>query len=153
MVGMGARIGVALALLVCAAVVATSRAATEGKLPDLVEVTVSRPPAVVRPGSSFRIVDTVKNRGAAVAKATTTIYYIEGGSSGALIHTFVASRRVSALKAGATSAGSGLVRISRSIPGGVFSIRVCADEKHVARESNESNNCRVSANFRVKRGA
>jgi len=29
-------------------------------------------------------------------------------------------------------------------------IRVCADEKHVARESNENNNCRVSANFRVR---
>jgi hypothetical protein len=49
---MGRRtVGIVLALLVCASVAATSRAATSGNLPDLVEAAVSKPPASFGPAA------------------------------------------------------------------------------------------------------
>jgi len=141
--------GLTVAAILGGVLAAVGGAATQRARPDLIEARVSNPPPVVLAGSSFRLTDTVKNRGHARARSTTTHYYLAGDNSA--FHALVATRVVPALPVGATSSGARRVVVTRSTPPGSYVIQVCADDTRVAKESNEQNNCRPSRPFVVKR--
>jgi hypothetical protein len=115
-------------------------------LPDLVETSVSNPPATVTQGGSFPVTDTVQNQGAAGAGASTTRYYasldiVKSGDDVLL----TGSRSVPALAVSATSTGTVTVTVPGSTPPNTYFLLACADDTTVVAESNEGNNCIASA--------
>ena len=114
--------------------------------PDLVETDVSNPPAGAVLGGSFGVTDTVANRGTAAARASTTRYYLSADRlKSPTDRLLTGSRAVPSLAVAATSAGSVTVTIPAATALGTYYLLACADDTLVVAESNESNNCRVSA--------
>jgi len=114
--------------------------------PDLVQTTVSNPPANVYRGYGFRVTETVKNQGAVTAGASTTRYYLSAdrqkNAGDALLG---GSRSVSSLAAGQTSKGSYVkVTIATSTAPGTYYLLVCADDSGAVTELDETNNCLAS---------
>jgi uncharacterized membrane protein len=114
--------------------------------PDLVETSLSNPPAGAAPGGTFSATDTVKNQGSGRAGSSTTRYYLSldtaKGSGDVLLS---GSRSVPSLASGATSSGTVSVGIPSSITGGSYTLLACADDPGAVAETNESNNCRASS--------
>jgi hypothetical protein len=114
--------------------------------PDLVETSLSSPPASASPGGKFSASDTVKNQGGKTAGASKTRYYLSVDTARGTGDVLLSgSRSVPSLAAGATSAGTVSVGIPSSIPGGTYYLLVCADDLKAVAETNESNNCRASS--------
>ena len=115
------------------------------KGPDLVETSVSNPPATVQVGSSFSVTDTVRNQGNANAGASTTQYYLSldtrKSSDDKLL---TGNRSVLALAVGATSIGSRMVRVPSETAANSYYLLACSDDTSVVGETNERNNCRAS---------
>lgn len=122
-----------LAVLVVAALSLAAIASAAAPRPDfaLTAVTVSGY------GTYVRVVDTVRNIGAAAAPASTTGYYV--GS------TRIGRRPVRRLEPGAASRGSKTLGIPKSIPPGTYRLRACADDTDRVRETSERDNCRAAA--------
>lgn len=119
---------------------------TPPSFPDLVETSVSNPPATVLQGGGFSVTDTVENQGSAGAAASTTRYYLstdttKGGGDTLLTGT----RAVPALAGGATSSDSATVTVPGGASTGTYFLLACADDTGVVPESHEGNNCRASA--------
>lgn len=113
--------------------------------PDLVETTVTNPPATAKRGGSFSVTDTVKNQGTATAGASTTRNYLSLDtlkSSGDKLLT--GSRAVPSLVPGAQSAGTVTVTIPSTTTLGSYHRLACADYAKVVVESQEGNNCKAS---------
>jgi subtilase family serine protease len=112
---------------------------------DLVETSVTDPPAAIAIGASFPVNDTVQNNGNTSAGASTTRYYLstKGSKSGA--RQLNGSRSVPSLAAGATSSGTVSVMVSSGSATGTYYLLACADDTLVVPETNESNNCKASA--------
>lgn len=117
---------------------------------DLIETSVSNPPATAAAGSGFSVTDTTKNQGNVNSGASTTRYYLSAdtmkGAGGVLL---TGTRPVPALAAGATSIGTLSVTIPSTIAFGTYHLLACADDKGVVMESNETNNCVASASATV----
>ena len=114
--------------------------------PDLVETTLSAPPATIARGASFAVTDTVLNQGAVASGTSTTRYYlsadqIKDGNDRLLTGT----RAVPALAAGATSSGTATVTVPSNMALGSYYLIACADNTTTVTESDETNNCRASA--------
>ena len=110
--------------------------------PDLVETSVSDPPAAAAPGSTFNVTDTVLNQGGVSVASSTTRYYlsldtVKDGTDRLLSGT----RGVPTLAAGATSTGSRTVTIPSATPLGTYYFLACADDLAQRAERNEANNC------------
>jgi hypothetical protein len=114
-------------------------------LPDLVETSVTDPPATIAIGASFPVTDTVQNNGTASAAASTTRYYLSTNGSKSGARQLNGSRSVPSLAAGATSSGTVSVMVSSVPATGTYYLLACADDTLVVPETNESNNCKVSA--------
>ena len=114
--------------------------------PDLVENTVSAPPATKARGTSFPVTDTVQNVGTVASGASVTRYYLSLDavkSAGDLLLT--GSRGVPALAAGASHSGPVTVTIPTTTPPNIYFLLACADAPSTVAEINETNNCTPSS--------
>jgi subtilase family serine protease len=113
---------------------------------DLIETSVSNPPATALIGGSFSVTDTVQNQGDVSAAASTTRYYLstDTAKDGA-DKRLTGSRSVPARAAGATSTGTVSVTVPNTTTVGTYYLLACADDTNAVVESNENNNCKASA--------
>src|SRR5436309_133269 len=114
-------------------------------LPDLIETSVTNPPATVLDGSSFSVTDSVQNIGNVTGAASTTRYYLSTTTSKSGARLLTGSRAVPSLASSATSSGTVTVTVSAGTAGGTYFLLACADDTLVVPETNESNNCKASA--------
>jgi hypothetical protein len=113
---------------------------------DLVETTLTNPPATVQQGGSFGVTDTVQNQGAGGAGVSTTRYYFSLDTTKSASDVLLTgSRSVPALAPAATSNGGATVTVPASTPLNTYFLLACADDLGVVSESAEGNNCRASA--------
>ena len=125
----------------------TSAAATmDVRLPDLAQIAVSSPPAVVSAGGSFTISDTVANHGAIATGSTSTRYYLSLDTiMSAEDVLLTGSRSVNAVAPGASNTGSKTVTVPSTTPATSYYVLACADGAKQAVESREDNNCAAAA--------
>ncbi|HEX6490510.1 MAG TPA: CARDB domain-containing protein [Gaiellaceae bacterium] len=109
--------------------------------PDLIEASVTDPPASASPGDSFTATDVVRNRGRGKAGASTTRYYLVRGQT----RLAAGSRPVPALRAGRANKGQASPSVPRQALLGTYSLVACADADNAVKESIETNNCRTAA--------
>jgi subtilisin family serine protease len=115
-------------------------------LADLIQTSVSNPPASKILGSTFTITDSVQNGSPISAAASTTRYYLSlDGAKDAADVLLAATRSVATLPAGATSTGSRTVTIPSLTAPAAYYVLACADDLLKVKESDEGNNCRASA--------
>jgi uncharacterized repeat protein (TIGR03803 family) len=115
-------------------------------MPDLIEQSVSAPPATGSIGSAWSVTDTVKNVGTLTAGASTTRFYLSADLSrdgGDVLLTGV--RAVPSLNAGTNSTGTVTVQIPKKTSSGIYFVLACADDKSAVVESDEGNNCIASS--------
>jgi hypothetical protein len=113
--------------------------------PDLIETSVTKPPATASVGDSFSVTDTAKNQGPADAGSSTTRYYLSADkikSSGDTLLT--GTRSVPALVSGATSTDTVDVIIPSGLAARTYYLLACADDTNVVVEGSETNNCIAS---------
>ncbi len=126
--------------------IASATATVTVTRPDLVENTVSAPPATKARGTSFPVTDTVQNVGAVASGASATRYYLSLDavkSAGDALLT--GSRTVPALAAGASHSGTVTVTIPAATPLNTYFLLACADGPNTVVETNETNNCTASS--------
>jgi subtilase family serine protease len=126
--------------------IASATATVTVTRPDLVENTVSAPPATKVRGTSFPVTDTAQNVGAVASGASVTRYYLSLDavkSAGDLLLT--GSRGVPALAAGASHSGTVTVTIPAATPPNTYFLLACADGPSTVVETNETNNCTASS--------
>jgi hypothetical protein len=92
------------------------------------------------------VTDTVANLGSISASTSVTRYYLsldptDRGRDQALL----GQRSVPALEPEATSTGMATVTVAGKTKPGVYFVLACADDRHDVQESEEQNNCSVSA--------
>jgi len=107
--------------------------------PDLIISLITAPTSAVR-GSTISISDTTKNNGGGDARASTTKLYLSTNTTWDFGDTYLGSRSVPMLAAGASSAGSASVIIPSGIATGAYYIIAFADDGNVVAETNETNN-------------
>lgn len=121
-------------------------AATPSPIADLVVTSVSNPPALAAPGSSFSVTDSVKNQGTLGAGVSTTRYYLSLDTTigiGDILLT--GTRAAGKIGTGATSTGTVNVTIPTSTALVTYYLLACADDTTKVSEGDETNNCRASA--------
>ena len=116
--------------------------------PDLV-VSAVTVPASTAAGVAFTVTDTTLNQGGGHAAATTTRYFLSTNSSLDAADVLLGSREASELSAGASSAGSAVVSVPASTPGGSYYVIASADGPKTLAETSETNNNRVSTSIKV----
>jgi subtilase family serine protease len=110
--------------------------------PDLAVISVGPPPATAAPGSAFAATDTVRNLGGTGAGQSVTRFYLSLDAARSAGDTLLGgSRTVTALAAGAQSAGTASVKIPLSTPPGTYHLLGCADDTGLVAEASETNNC------------
>jgi hypothetical protein len=116
------------------------------RAPDLIETSVSNPPANASPGDSFSVTDNARNQGNANAGASTTRYYfsLNTTKSGSDIR-LTGTRAVPGLAPSGNSTGTVTVTIPNTTPGAQYFLLACADDKKDVVESDETNQCKASA--------
>ena len=111
--------------------------------PDLVESTVSAPPATKARGTGFPVTDAVQNVGAVASGASATRYYLSldavKSTGDALLN---GSRTVPGLAAGASHSGTVTVTIPAAMPLNTYFLLACADAPNTVVETDETNNCK-----------
>ena len=107
--------------------------------PDLIVSTLTAPTNAVR-GSTISISDTTKNSGGGDAGASTTKLYLSTNTTWDAGDTYLGSRSVPLLNAGASSAGSTSVTIPSGIATGPYYIIALTDDGNAVVETNETNN-------------
>ena len=121
----------------CSAAVAVAVAVREPpRQPDL-EVTASASAAALEPGESFRLRATVRNRGAAGARATTLRYHRSADATIATTDAQVGTDAVEALAASGSSAES--IALAAPSTAGTYYYGACVDA--VEGESDTTDNC------------
>lgn len=113
--------------------------------PDLIISSVDDPPATATPAGAFLVGETVHNRGAATAGASSTRYYLSSDATkdGADI-LLTGSRSVLALSPGESSPGSTAATVPSATAVGLYFLIACADDADLVAETNETNNCATS---------
>jgi hypothetical protein len=112
--------------------------------PDLTVSALSAP-AKTSPGASITATATVTNGGTAGAGASRLGFYLSGDATCTTGDTFLGSRAVPALAAGASSAGGTGLIIPAATPLGSYFLCAIADDLGAVAESSEANNTRSSA--------
>jgi len=126
--------------------VATATATVTVTRPDLVENSVSAPPATKARGTTFPVTDTVQNLGAVASGASTTRYYLSlDAVKSAGDPLLTGSRGVPVLAAGGSHSGTVTVTIPAATPPNTYFLLACADAPNTVVETDEANNCRASS--------
>jgi subtilase family serine protease len=126
--------------------IASASATVTVTRPDLVENTVSAPPATKVRGTTFPVTDTVQNLGAVASAASTTRYYLSVDAVKSAGDTLLTgSRGVPVLAAGASHSGTVTVTIPVATPPNAYFLLACADAPNTVVETNEANNCTASS--------
>jgi Subtilase family/CARDB len=114
--------------------------------PDLVQNTVSAPPATKVRGTTFSVTDTAQNVGAVGSVPSTTRYYLSLDAVKSVGDTLLnGSRGVPALAAGASHSGTVTVTIPAATAPNTYFLLACADAPNTVVETNETNNCTPSS--------
>jgi subtilase family serine protease len=124
-----------------------SAALVQVTAPDLIETSVSNPPALVTFGGSFPVTDTVINQGAGSAGPSMTRYYLSTDTTKSIGDKLLTgSRSVPALGPGASSTGTQTVTVPTTTTPGTYYLLACADDSlgGAVAESTETNNCIAS---------
>ena len=113
--------------------------------PDLTVTGLSDPLSEVVQGDSMPITDTTANNGTDGAPSSTTAYFL---SSDGLTNTasLNAGRTLDPLPAGGSNQQNSNVVVPSNTSPGEYWLRACADSDGVITETNEANNCMISAN-------
>ena len=113
--------------------------------PDLVELSVSSPsPASVKAGESFTVSDVAKNMGRKAAPKSVTTLCLVGKPDVRTCGVADGSRNVPALKRGKQSQAATQLKTSQDLANGTFWVVACSDGRAKLKESNETNNCKLS---------
>ena len=112
--------------------------------PDLIVSLITAPTSAAR-GSTISVSDTTKNNGGGDAGASTTKLYLSTNTTWDAGDTYLGSRAVPLLTAGASSSGSTSVTIPSGIATGKYYIIALADDGNAVAETNETNNKRTKA--------
>jgi Bacterial Ig domain/CARDB len=138
------RISLTCGLAVFAAIGVSAGAKPPPK-PDLVVSSLSKPPATLRRGVTFKVTDTTKNAGAAKAAKSSTAYYLSlDARRGPGDRRLSPRRAIPGLLKGKLSRGSAKPLVPAQMPRGSYFLLACADDQAKVRESKENNNCRAS---------
>lgn len=115
-------------------------------LPDLIETSVTDPPAAIADGATFSVTDTVENNSSVTAGASVTRYYlsITPSKSGAI--QLKGSRTVPTLSANATSTDTVILKVNAGTAAGTYYLLACANDTLIVAETDETNNCLASTN-------
>ena len=120
--------------------------------PDLVITTVTRNLAVLAPGESLSVTDTVRNVGTQPAAKSRSRYYLSADLTRGGDILLTGLRSVVALAVSAQSRGSVSVAVPANTPPGDYVLFGCADDLAAVVETDEENNCTASASgVRVSR--
>lgn len=117
--------------------------------PDLVQSSVSNPPAAAVNGSSFSVSDTVENIGTLNASASDTRYYLSLNGVNIVGSVPLGSRSVGALASGATNSGTATATIEEGMAQGTYYVLACADRTNAVAEVDDNNNCIASSTTMV----
>ena len=117
--------------------------------PDLVEISVTNPPATGMSGSSFYATDRVQNQGTDSSAASTTRYYLSATKSKANAYLLGGKRLVPALFPGSSSQGWALVTIPSNIPLGSYYVLAAADDLNNVAEISENNTVASATAIRI----
>jgi subtilase family serine protease len=111
---------------------------------NLAVVALADPPAIAPFGERLTLTDTVRNLGTAIARASTTRFYLsldtQRDSGDILLDR---GRVVPPLRPGSESAGSTDVTLGQAA--GTYYLLACADDLQRIPESDETDNCTASA--------
>jgi subtilase family serine protease len=114
--------------------------------PDLVESTVSAPPATKARGTGFPVTDTAHNLGGVASGASTTRYYLSLDAVKSANDTLLTgSRSVPGLAAGGSQSGTVTVTIPAATQPNTYFLLACADNANTVVETDETNNCKSSS--------
>ena len=109
---------------------------------DLVENTVSAPPATKKRGTGFPMTDTVQNLGAVPSGASATRHYLSlDAVKSANDILLTGSRSVPAVSGGGSHSGTVTVTIPGVTAPNTYYLLTCADGANTVIETNETNNC------------
>ncbi len=111
---------------------------------DLIVSSVSAPLSAAA-GSTINVTDTTKNSGADATGASTTKLYLSANTAYNPWDTYLTSRPVPSLAAGASSTGITSVTIPLGTPAGTYYIIAAADANGDVPETNEANNTKYKA--------
>ncbi|MGH7358983.1 MAG: CARDB domain-containing protein, partial [Candidatus Rokuibacteriota bacterium] len=126
--------------------VATATATVTVTRPDLVESTMSPPPATKQRGTGFPVSGTVQNLGAVPSGASATRYYLSLDLVKSTNDTMLTgSRSVPGLAAGGSHSATVTVTIPAATAPNTYFLLACADNTNVVIETNETNNCTPSS--------
>ncbi|MBI4597760.1 MAG: cellulase family glycosylhydrolase [Candidatus Omnitrophica bacterium] len=114
--------------------------------PDLLMSALSTTATSARPGSSIMISNAVKNQGAVASTSLKVVFHLSTDASygGSDDMAFTATRALSTLGIGATSAVNTSVTVPATTPLGAYVICAMADGEQAVVETDESNNSRCT---------
>ena len=101
--------------------------------------------ASVAPGGKLTVTDTVQNKGLGPAASSSTRYFLSTDSSYSASDTFIGAHAVSTLAPGAAMDGKKALTVALTTTPGTYYLIGCADGLARVRESDETNNCRVTS--------
>jgi trimeric autotransporter adhesin len=112
--------------------------------PDLLETSLSAPPASVVRGTSFPVTDTVTNQGGLAGGTSTTRYFLSTNQVKDGNDRLIGSRSVPALEVNQTSTATATVTVPSNMTVGAYYLIACADNAGNVTEIDETNNCLAS---------
>lgn len=122
---------------------------TDGQItvarPDLHQTALSNPPTAASPGSKFVVTDTVHNPTEVVAFSTSTRFYLSTDVLKNAGDVLLGKRSVLEVEPRDTNTGSAKLSIPSSTEDGRYYVVACADDRNKLTETDETNNCRASA--------
>jgi CARDB len=134
---------VLIAVVVAMAVPAWARAAGT---PDLAMSAPTGLPSSAETITGFKVSDSVRNAGTAIAPKTTVSYLLSTDSSPSADDVpFATERKVPSLDAGQNDAGSVRIVVPASATSGEYHVVACVDALDRIAESHEGNDCAASA--------
>ena len=125
------------------------RSTSQIKVGPNLAVSALTTPSSAAAGVAFSVSDTTVNQGGGAAAATKTRIYLSANSSLDASDVLLGSHDVPELAAGASHAGSTVVTLPASTPGGLYYLFAQADGGQTLTETSETNNTKVSSSLKV----
>jgi hypothetical protein len=124
-----------------------SATAVQIGLPDVLVVSVTSAQQTVQRGKSLSVSDTVVNSGTMAAGDSKTRQYLsKDGKKGPGDILLAGGRSTGGLAPATSSGGTVTVTVPAGVTPAAYYLLACADDLHVVKESDETNNCKSAAN-------